>query len=142
MRNDAAASGFTLLETLIVLVIAGLLLGLVVSRGPLHSARAEFLRARGQVVTVLRAARLEARLSGRPVRVDLVRGALLTRRDGRVTARQGLGAHVMVWERAHRGMRFLPDGTGQEAVWRVSVGRLSARISVSALTGRIRVDAS
>ncbi|WP_086650923.1 pilus assembly FimT family protein [Acetobacter cibinongensis] len=61
--------GFTLLEMIIVLAIAGLFLSLMLERGPVHSTMASFLQAREALLSTLRTARLDAMTKGAPITV-------------------------------------------------------------------------
>ncbi|HEY4174844.1 MAG TPA: GspH/FimT family pseudopilin, partial [Rhodopila sp.] len=65
-------SGFTLIEMVVVLVVLGLALGLVIARGPMHSATLDARTAARQLAQALRLARSRAIMSDRPVlvRVD------------------------------------------------------------------------
>jgi len=131
-----------LLETIVVLAIAGLLLGLLIERGPLHSARAEFLKQKGQVLTLLRHAQLDAQLRGEPVSVglDASHRALVERANGRLLARTSLGSDAVLVMSGGRAMGFRPDGSGEAARWLLRVGGHVATLSISPLTGRILID--
>ncbi|MCG0996297.1 type II secretion system GspH family protein [Acetobacter indonesiensis] len=56
--------GFTLLEMIIVLALAGLFLSLMLERGPVYSTLASFLQARERLLSTLRNARLDAMTKG------------------------------------------------------------------------------
>ncbi|MBS1038688.1 pilus assembly FimT family protein, partial [Gluconobacter cerinus] len=71
----AGTAGFTLLEMLVVIVIAGLLASLIVSRGPLRSRALAFAMVRDKVERVLEEAREEAISGGGDVIVQVDQGA-------------------------------------------------------------------
>ncbi|WP_298136447.1 GspH/FimT family pseudopilin [Acidiferrobacter sp.] len=83
MVNEVADRGFTLFETLIVLALIGIMLAVVAPRfgqeaGP--SAR----RAGARLISLLRASRLQALVTGRSYRVVFYRhGYAFQRRDGK-----------------------------------------------------------
>jgi general secretion pathway protein H len=60
VRQPRPAAGFTLIEMIVVLAILGLLAGLIVSRGPMHSQRLDLEAAAQQVAGSLRLARANA----------------------------------------------------------------------------------
>jgi general secretion pathway protein H len=62
-------AGFTLIEIVVVLVILGLVLGVVVSRGPMRSRTLELRGVASQVAETLRLARSRAIAANHPVRV-------------------------------------------------------------------------
>ena len=64
-RDDPA--GFTLLELLVALAVLGLVLGIVVTRGPMRSAALELRAASGELAGALRSARARAIVSDRTV---------------------------------------------------------------------------
>lgn len=68
-------AGFTLLEMLVVIVIAGLLTSLIVSRGPLRSRTLAFAMVRDRVEGVLEEARAQAVSGGGDVIVQVDQGA-------------------------------------------------------------------
>lgn len=128
-----------------MLAVAGLLLGLVIERGPPHSAQATFLRARGAVLSTLRSARLDAMTRGEAVsvRFDAAQRALVETSGARVLRRAVLpeGAAVLTPAGAIAGaMIFRPDGTGSAAGWRLASGARNLTVTLSPLTGRVLAD--
>ena len=139
-----AASGFTLLELLVVLAIVSVVFGtLVLARPSAVGARVN-AAARG-VVATLRLARAEAmvRNTETTVSVDPEAGVIAFSRGKWQLPR---GAQVRLTfaetERTAAGgsLRFYPDGqsSGGEINLRLE-GRL-ARVTVSWLTGEARID--
>ncbi|MBS1103325.1 prepilin-type N-terminal cleavage/methylation domain-containing protein [Gluconobacter sp. Dm-62] len=137
MRNEA---GFTLIEMIVVLVVAGLLLGLILQHGPLRSSRATFLSSRNAVLSELRTARLDAQTRGEHivVQVDAARQAIIESAGPGMLRTVPIGRGVTV--SASIPMHFAPDGTGAGGPWRVSCDALTAVFAVSPLTGRILAD--
>lgn len=66
-----AQAGFTLLEMIVVLVIAGLLMGVALERGPLRSDAANFSAARSRVLATFRDAQTLSETSGDAVSVEV-----------------------------------------------------------------------
>jgi general secretion pathway protein H len=145
-KNHAAA-GFTLMEMLIVIAIAGLVMVLVSVRGTPVSPATHARAAARSISGALRSARAEALMENRPVElsIDLARhsyqrsGApaqtlgedvtleLLTSRDENVSGTVG-------------SIRFNPDGsssggrvsvTGGGKTWWVGIDWLSGRVSIA-----------
>ncbi|WP_182957023.1 prepilin-type N-terminal cleavage/methylation domain-containing protein [Gluconacetobacter tumulisoli] len=142
-RIPPGIAGFTLLETIVVLVVAGLLLGLVVERGPLHSARADFNVQRARVLALLRMARLDAQLDGASVSVKFepVSGALVEIARHRVVRRVALARGAGILTSADGAFVFFSDGTARQGAWRLSVEGYGTSLRLDPLTGRILVDA-
>ncbi|NHN87702.1 prepilin-type N-terminal cleavage/methylation domain-containing protein [Acetobacter conturbans] len=138
-------SGFTLLEITVVLVIAGLLLGVVVERGPFHSSVVTFGAARSKVVHILRSAQDRALTGGRSVTVivDIAQRDFMTvagksvrhdRLTGPVSAFMPLPGGGM----APRGIfRFDPDGSASGPPLALLLGNETELLTVSPVTGRI-----
>jgi general secretion pathway protein H len=123
--------GFTLLEMIVVLVIAGLMLSLIITRGPLHSTRLDNQAATMELTGALRAARGRAIAENRSVAVTL--GPNFYRIDGadphRVPADVTLGGNAAI--------RFAPDGSSSGGVIALQAGGSQATIAVDWLTGRV-----
>lgn len=137
MRNDA---GFTVIETIVVLVVMGLLLGLILQHGPLHSSRATFLSGRDATLSALRTARLDAQLRGRSliVRFDPVRRVIVESSTDDVLRETAIGRGVTI--SAPVPIHFAPDGTGNGGPWRINCEALTAVFAISPLTGRVLAD--
>ncbi|MBK1662686.1 GspH/FimT family protein [Paracraurococcus ruber] len=138
------APGFTLIETLAVLLVAALAataLPRLAGAGQGGIARA----AVEQVAAVLREARMEARASGRPAQVvlDTRDGLLHPARGGRRALPAGAallveGAAVAADDAGRIAIRFDPEGgsTGGRVV--VAVGPARAAVAVDWMTGHVR----
>ncbi len=133
--NDRAhhdrASGFTLIEMIVVLVILGLMIGLVVARGPLHSQRLDLEAAARGLAGALRVARGQALAQHRPVVVTVAANAY---RVG------GAPAHAVPTDVALSGdaaIRFAPDGSSSGGHIAVQAGTTRVGIAVDWLTGRV-----
>ncbi|WP_346266709.1 prepilin-type N-terminal cleavage/methylation domain-containing protein [Neokomagataea anthophila] len=137
-------AGFTLLEMLVVLVIAGLLIGLVLTRGPLRSDAMTFSDGRLRVVSALQAARREAMLQGHDVMMQFdVPSRTVSVMDGLHVMVEPLVTPVEVSsdqsvERITE--HFSADGTAEGMPIVLHYGRLRARITLSPMTGRIMVQ--
>ncbi|MFT8719656.1 Tfp pilus assembly protein FimT/FimU [Acetobacter sp.] len=142
MQNDR---GFTLLEVTVVLVIAGLLLGLAMARGPFHSTSVTFGAARAKVLHVLRAAQDRALTSGLAVTVimDAEQRDLMTVLGKTVHHDRLTGPVRAFIPQQHGGMltrgvfRFDPDGTASGPPLALLLGQHSELITLSPITGRI-----
>ncbi len=134
MKNSCSERGFTLIEMIVVLVVLGLALGLVMSRGPARSPHLELDAAARQVAGALRVARSRAIADDRVVTVIFAPG--LYGLDG--DAARSLPGSVAI--AGDRMVRFTPDGesSGGQVILRDG-DRLMA-IGVDWLTGRVRLS--
>jgi general secretion pathway protein H len=123
--------GFTLLEMIVVLVIAGLMLGLVIARGPLHSTRLDNQAATMELTGALRMARGRAIAENRSVAVTL--GPDYYRIDGSEPHRVPMDVTLA----GNSAIRFAPDGSSSGGVIAVQAGEARATIAVDWLTGRV-----
>jgi general secretion pathway protein H len=136
-------AGFTLIEMIVVLVILGITLGLVMTRGPIHSATLDARTAARQVAQTLRLARSKAIALDQPVSVTLDIGAHAMRIDGSPTQTlpRGIGlAAASFTGQAIAAVRFAPDGSSSGA--RITLGEAGSLrlVIVDWLTGRVSVD--
>jgi general secretion pathway protein H len=125
--------GFTLLEMLVVLVILGLMLGLVIARGPMHSTRLDTQAAAVDLTSALRLARGRAIAENRSVAVAV--GPNFYRIDG--SAPHRVPADVTLAGNA--AIRFAPDGSSSGGVIAVQANGMHTTIAVDWLTGRVVV---
>lgn len=129
--------GFTLLEMIVVLAIAGLFLFLILERGPFHSTLASFLQAREGVLSILRTARLDAMTRGGAIRVLFdSEHNVLVEFSGKIILRTvSLPKETVLV--APVPIVFQPDGLGSAVSWVLHVGARNFSVSVSPLTGRV-----
>lgn len=138
------ASGFTLIETLVVLALLGFVASLVVGRGPWRSAGAEMGAAAREVVQVLRGARARAIALNRPVLVATANeapGVLLL--DGAPALR--LPPRMAIGVQGPGGatvLRFQPDGSATPGRLVLGDGQRGALVTVDWLSGRVRLHAA
>jgi general secretion pathway protein H len=121
-ERDAADAGFTLIEMIVVLVILAVMAGLVVARGPMHSATLDLRVAAENVARAMRAAQARAIATDRSVQFTLD----AARHAYRINAPPG-------------GIRFAPDGSSTGGEIELVSGSRHIRIMVSWLTGRVSV---
>ncbi|GBR52510.1 hypothetical protein AA106555_0942 [Neokomagataea thailandica NBRC 106555] len=137
-------AGFTLLEMMVVLVIAGLLIGLVLTRGPLRNDAMTFSDGQLRILSALQAARREAVLHGKDVTFELdTRTHIVSVTDGAFAVTSDLRTPVQIRDEQNKPIitaRFFADGSAQEASFLLRYGRYAARVTLSALTGRIQVQ--
>jgi general secretion pathway protein H len=131
-------TGFTLIEMLVTLAIAGLIAGIAFPRVQNSMTAMEFRMGAGQVAEALRSARAEAIRTGEPVALA-VEGRELVIGDGAPVA---LPASVTVTAGQDVPVTFYPDGTAEPALYRItSRGAGGAvrerRITVFGSTGHI-----
>ncbi|WP_284948106.1 GspH/FimT family pseudopilin [Acidisoma cladoniae] len=144
-RAPRGAAGFTLIEVLVVIVILGLSIALVVSRGPARSVGLDIEGAAGSIAQNLRLARSQAistdRLvaftldpTGRVPIVDGTPGATLAP-DVRVTIMTATGGSV----RSQPAITFAPDGSSSGGRVILGAGARHLQVLVDWLTGRVNV---
>ena len=145
----ARASGFTLIEILVVLAILGFALVLVIGYGPPVSRGLDLRGSAAALASGLRLARSEAIVRNQPVTFDLdLAGHRFRSGSGKVRQlppRLAIELLTIAGERkGHVGdIRFNPDGssTGGQ-IWLASGGR-KIMVGVEWLTGRVSIaDAS
>ena len=140
MRNKPEPqAGFTLIEMIVVLVILGLVLGILLARGPTRSASIDLHAAARTLTDELRHARGQAIVTDRPVRIDAgeARAALArtARRDQ--AGPIALALHSPAGEPRIDGvLRFDPDGSANGGRIMLTEGAETLSIVVDWLTGR------
>ena len=107
--------GFTLIEMLVTLAVAGLIAGVAFPRVQNGMTAMEFRMGASQVTEGLRAARAEAIRTGVPVTLAVQARALVIG-SGEPVA---LPASVSVIAGQDRPVTFYPDGTAEPALYRV-----------------------
>jgi general secretion pathway protein H len=140
-RSKAAASegsraGFTLIETIVVLVILGLALTIVAGFIPRRNGTLELANATSRVVGAMRLARSRAMVESRPVPFAVTadgHGYIID--DGLVT----LGPSVRMVMAGPRVISFSPDGSASGGSLRVLVGEKFRVVQVDWLTGRVTI---
>lgn len=132
-----AMRGFTLIEMLVTLAVAGLIAGIAFPRVQNTMTAMEFRRGAGQVVEGLRSARAEAIRTGEPVTLAL-EGRALVIGNGEPVA---LPESVSVTAGQDAPVTFYPDGTAEPALYRITSRQAGAvrerRITVFGSTGHI-----
>lgn len=138
--------GFTLIELVVVLAIMGLILGLVVWRGPLRSQRLETDAAARLVSGALRLARAEAIAQNRPVEVRVDIPGHFYRVDGgpprplpSTVAISVTQAMTGPGDGRSGAIRFAPDGSSSGGRIELIERARRVQIGVDWLTGRVSV---
>lgn len=130
-------SGFTLIEMLVTLAIAGLIAGIAFPRVQNSMTAMEFRLGAGQVAEALRTARAQAIRTGEPVSFAIA-GRDLVIGDGTPVA---LPASVSITAGQDGPVAFYPDGTAEPALYRIASrgtgGLRERRITVFGSTGHI-----
>jgi general secretion pathway protein H len=140
---DASPAGFTLLELLVTLVVLGVAMAVV---APSVGRSTETIRARADVArfsALLRHTREQAITSRRPHtfvvdphahRVSIEAGDEVRERP--------LPDHLTIQAEPPMGLtiRFAPQGTSSGGAFRVTSGDLRYRVTLDALTGRVRIE--
>ncbi len=132
--NRCRQSGFTLLEMIVVLVILGLALSLVITRGPMHSAHLDAEVTARNLTSTLRMARGMAIAQNRPVAVALS----ATSYGIAGSAAHGVPTDITLAGNAAIG--FAPDGSSSGGTVAVEGPKERLTIAVDWLTGRVRMQ--
>jgi prepilin-type N-terminal cleavage/methylation domain-containing protein len=129
--------GFTLIEMLVTLAVAGLIAGIAFPRVQNGMTAMEFRMGAGQVVEGLRSARAEAIRTGEPVALAIEGRTLAIGNSDPVA----LPASVTVTAGQDAPVTFYPDGTAEPALYRITSrtdgGVRERRITVFGSTGHI-----
>ena len=142
----SAEAGFTLLEVVVVLLVLGLALAIVASRGPPRSAALEIRGAAGEMAQALRLARGRAIMLNGPVGVTVDLARRTYRVDG--APERGVPPALALTVLAAGGatlgdrsaaIRFAPDGSSSGGHVELSDGRRRVRVAVDWLSGRVSV---
>ena len=149
------ADGFTLIEILVVLAILGVVLGVVLGRGPLRSRGLETRAAAGSLAYTLRAARAQAIDGDRSVSVAIDQDHHAFAIDGgaRQTLAPDLAVSVQIPEpppdpihpprpgqERIKLIRFSPDGSATGGRVILGTGRHRLGVTVEWLTGQVSVS--
>ena len=140
MRNSRGQSGFTLIETLVVVAILAVVVGVLVSRGPTRSATIDLTAASRTLADDLRHARARAIDTDRPVHLDAaqMRAALASMVERNRAGTISLSVHSPPDDARGDGvLRFDPDGSANGARIVLVEGQEHISIGVDWLTGRI-----
>lgn len=144
--GPVAQGGFTLLETLIVVMIMGLAVGLLVSRGPMRSQTLEMRAAVNDVALGLRRARSKAILTNSPSRLTMNMTQRSFRIDnGTLTALPPIVTIAMTAVSQETSgsqlaaIRFNGDGSATGGRIDLTDGQRRAQVGVDWMTGRISV---
>jgi general secretion pathway protein H len=131
---------------IVVLVVLGLVIGLVLARGPMHSRTLEARAAARDIAQTLRAARARAIAANRPVEFTLdPRGHSFRIDAGEANGLPpwlDLSAAVAPGETFGNrivAIRFAPDGSASGGRIELANGKLRLSIGVDWLTGRVSV---
>ena len=130
---------------LVVLLILGLVAGLVISRGPPHSAALDLRASAGEVAEALRLTRTQAIASGQPSTfvLDL---AAHSYRPGHsaphaLSPRLTLSMTTVAGEAGRQigGIVFEPDGSSSGGRVELAEGARHTQIGVDWLTGKVSI---
>jgi general secretion pathway protein H len=137
--------GFTLIEMLVVIAILGVVIGVVVSHGPLRSTGLEARAAAGVLAQTFRTAHATAMAKATTVTVAIDPPMRVFTADNGPVNRFAPNVTVEVLPPALKGpgetrlIRFAPDGSSTGGGVSLGVGHRHLLVSVEWLTGQVRV---
>jgi general secretion pathway protein H len=132
--REGSRAGFTLIETIVVLVILGLALSVVAGFLPRRNTTLELSAATERIGGALRLARSRAMVEARPVPFAVARDGHGFRLDNAIVA---LGPSVAVFMPEPRVILFAPDGSTSGGSIRIVMNGQERLIRVDWLTGRV-----
>ena len=142
----AGDAGFTLIEIIVVLVILGAMVGLLVTRGPVHSAALDLRAVANTMAEAMRGARVRAIATDKPVTFTLDVARHVYQIDGSPPAplpvALGLSMRSAAGEAAgpqRGGISFAPDGSSTGGEVDLAAGERHVKIGVNWLTGRVSI---
>jgi general secretion pathway protein H len=128
---------------IVVLVVLGLMVGLVVARGPQRSPTLDLSAAASEVAQALRVARSQAIATDRPVsvRIDVAAHSYAVGAAAPRTLPAALGIKLVSVAGEAAGtsgaIRFSPDGSSSGGSVDLALGARHAHVGVNWLTGRV-----
>jgi len=142
-QSKVDARGFTLLELIVTLVVLAVAVGLV---APTIGRSTETLRARAEVAgfsATFRHAREQAITTREPYTVAVNptnRLVIVTTGDDEVRWTRTLSSRVDIRAETPGSLavRFEPQGTSSGGEYRLSSGKITYRVTVDPVTGRVR----
>ena len=145
MRRRKTTAGFTLIEMLVILVILGLTVALIVSRGPARSTGFDLRATAADVAQQLRLARAEAIATDRITRFTLDHADRLYETNG--VAGPVLPPELALSMTTATGsppkplgaIIFTPDGSSSGGRVVLTAGATTVAVVVDWLTGRVSV---
>lgn len=138
--------GFTLIEMLVVIAILGVVIGVVVSHGPLRSTGLEARAAAGVLAQTFRNARATAMAKSTivTVAVDPDRREFSADNGPIHVFARGVGVELLPPALKGPGdiglIKFSPDGSASGGGVALTVGHRHLRVEVEWLTGRVKVS--
>jgi general secretion pathway protein H len=130
-------SGFTLIETLVVLVILGVALSIVAGFVPRQHSTLDLATSADGLANTLRLARSRAIARQQPIVFAAVAGGHGYVLDGAVRA---LPAEVVMSMGGTSAIRFAPDGSSSGGTVVLAAGSLTRIVRVDWLTGRVGIE--
>lgn len=132
------AAGFTLIEVTVVLVVLGLLVGIVVARGPAHSTALDARGTASAIAETLRGARARAIAANRDIAFHLDPGRHGFVADGAPLRVVPPDVQVVVSGAPGR-IVFAADGSSSGGLVAVAGGGRRILVKVDWLTGRVSI---
>jgi general secretion pathway protein H len=142
VTSATGSRGFTLLELLVVLTILVLLAGAWSFAGPRLFPAQQVRDQTQRVVGILRSARMTARISGTPQRIDF---SSFGKSDlERSSAHETQGSYnIRIHEsgslEGENSLTFYPDGSSTGSTIDVVVGNRTAQVRIGRAVGRVEI---
>lgn len=139
VRRAAMTSGFSLIETLVVLAIVAMIYGLFAPTLARRAAVASFDATVQTIANDLKTLRIKAILAGQPIRFDVTADGTAYSAGDQVRQLKN-GVQLRIISPRNRPIIYRPNGNTDEFSMSISGGLRSVKISSNWFAGTLQID--